>query len=47
MDAVMGVASECQRYGGTLGILWHNNQLLTARHKRWYAQMVSAVAAGR
>jgi hypothetical protein len=43
MDAVMGVATECRRYGGTLGILWHNNQLLTARHKRWYAGMVSAV----
>jgi hypothetical protein len=43
MDAVMGVATECRRYGGTLGILWHNNQLLTARHKRWYARMVSAV----
>jgi hypothetical protein len=44
MDAVVGVATECRRYGGTLGILWHNNQLLTARDKRWYAQMVSTVA---
>jgi hypothetical protein len=44
MDAVVGVATECRRYGGTLGILWHNNQPLTARDKRWYAQMVRTVA---
>jgi hypothetical protein len=44
MDAVVRVGTECRRYGGTLGILWHNNQLLTARDKRWYAQMVSTVA---
>jgi hypothetical protein len=47
IDAVLAVATACRRYGGTLGILWHNSQLLTARHKRWYAQMVSAVTAGR
>jgi hypothetical protein len=44
MDAVMGVATECRRYRGTLGVLWHNNQPLTTRQKRRYAQMVSAAA---
>ena len=31
--AVIDVAAECRRYGGCLGILWHNNTLLrtTAR----------------
>jgi uncharacterized protein DUF7033 len=43
-DAVVAVASECRRYGGTLGILWHNSQLLTARHKRFYERIVGRVA---
>jgi uncharacterized protein DUF7033 len=42
--AVLQVAAECRRYGGSLGILWHNNTLLrSAREKRWYAALVAAV----
>jgi hypothetical protein len=47
MDAVLAVADECRRFSGTLGILWHNDEVLrTEREKRWYASLVAAVAAG-
>ena len=43
--AVLDIAEQCRRYRGSLGILWHNNTLLrTAREKRWYAELVAAVA---
>ena len=43
---VMDIASTCRRYGGTLGILWHNSGLLrTDREKRWYASLIAAVMA--
>lgn len=43
---VTDIASTCRRYGGTLGILWHNNGLLrTDREKRWYASLIAAVCA--
>jgi hypothetical protein len=42
---VLRIAAQCRRYGGALGILWHNNTLLrSAREKRWYASLVEAVA---
>jgi hypothetical protein len=41
----MAVAGECRRFGGTLGILWHNDEVLrSARDKRWYASLVEALA---
>jgi hypothetical protein len=43
-EAIMALARECRRYGGILSLLWHNNVLLTARSKRWYAELVQAVA---
>ena len=44
--AVMDVAAQCRRYGGELGILWHNNTLLRSnREQRWYAAMVDAACA--
>jgi hypothetical protein len=46
-DAVLAVAGECRRYRGTLGVLWHNDEVLrTSRQKRWYARMVAALTAG-
>jgi hypothetical protein len=43
---VMDIAAECRRYGGCLGILWHNNTLLrTHREKRWYEELVAAVTS--
>jgi hypothetical protein len=43
--SVMAVAGECRRFGGTLGILWHNDEVLrTARDKRWYASLVESLA---
>jgi uncharacterized protein DUF7033 len=43
-DAVLDIASECRRYGGRLGLLWHNNTLLrTAREQRWYEDLIAAV----
>ncbi len=45
-DAVMDIASTCRRYGGSLGILWHNSGLLRTEHeKRWYASLVAALSA--
>jgi hypothetical protein len=43
-EAVIALAAECRRYGGTLALLWHNSSLPTARQKRWYEAMVSAVS---
>jgi hypothetical protein len=44
--AVLRIARECRRYGGTLGILWHNDEVLrTARQKRWYESLIATVAA--
>jgi hypothetical protein len=44
--AALRVARECRRYGGTLGILWHNDEVLrTAREKRWYESLIAAVTA--
>jgi hypothetical protein len=46
--AVMDVAAQCRRYGGSLGILWHNNTLLrSAREQRWYASLIEAACAPR
>ncbi|GAA1255321.1 polysaccharide deacetylase family protein [Pseudonocardia aurantiaca] len=46
MDAVLAVARECRRFQGTLGVLWHNDEVLrTGREKRWYADLVAAVTA--
>jgi hypothetical protein len=43
-DVVMDVAGWCRRYGGCLGILWHNSTLLrSGREQRWYASLVEAV----
>lgn len=47
-DAALGaslrIARECRRFQGTLGILWHNDEVLrTAREKRWYESLVSSV----
>jgi hypothetical protein len=42
--AVLDIAAECRRYGGSLGLLWHNNTLLrTAREQDWYAELIAAV----
>jgi len=45
--AVVELARECRRFGGILSLLWHNNVLLTARQKRWYERLVSAVGEAR
>jgi hypothetical protein len=46
-DAVLAIADECRRFSGTLGVLWHNDEVLrTTQEKRWYASLVAAVAAG-
>jgi hypothetical protein len=45
-DAVLDIAAQCRRHQGRLGILWHNNTLLrSAREKRWYAELIAAVAS--
>lgn len=42
--AVLDVAAQCRRYGGCLGILWHNNTYLrSSREHRWYEELVAAV----
>ena len=46
--AVMDIAAQCRRYGGCLGILWHNNTLLrSAAEQRWYAALIEAACAPR
>jgi hypothetical protein len=42
----MDIAGQCRRYRGSLGLLWHNNELLrTVREQRWYESLVNAVCA--
>jgi Family of unknown function (DUF7033) len=41
---VLQLASECRRFGGALGLLWHNSELATDRQKRWYESLVAAVS---
>jgi uncharacterized protein DUF7033 len=43
-QAVLEVARECRRAGGTLTLLWHNSTLPTARQRRWYAGLTAALA---
>jgi Family of unknown function (DUF7033) len=44
-ERVVLLAAQCRRYGGTFSLLWHNSALQTARQKRWYEQLVAAIAA--
>jgi hypothetical protein len=44
--ATLDLARQCLRFSGTLGILWHNDEVLrTTRQQRWYAETVAALAA--
>jgi hypothetical protein len=44
-ETILDVARQCRRFGGTLGVLWHNDEVLrTARQRRWYAETVAAIA---
>lgn len=43
--AAVDIARECRRFGGTFGLLWHNDSVLrSAAEKRWYRELVEAVA---
>jgi hypothetical protein len=42
--SVLDIARECRRTGGTLTLLWHNSTLPTAGQRRWYAELIAAVA---
>lgn len=44
-ERALAVAAECRRHCGTLSLLWHNDVLMTSRRRRWYAELVGAVAA--
>ena len=44
LAAVLDIAGQCRRYGGCLGILWHNNTFLRSRReRRFYEELVAAV----
>ncbi|MGE0300796.1 MAG: polysaccharide deacetylase family protein [Pseudonocardia sp.] len=44
-ETILDVARQCRRFGGTLGLLWHNDEVLrTAHQRRWYAETVAAIA---
>lgn len=44
-DTIVDLARQCRRFGGTLGLLWHNDEVLrTARQRRWYTETVAAIA---
>jgi hypothetical protein len=46
LRAATGIADQCRRFRGSLGVLWHNDSLLrTAREKRWYTELISAVTS--
>jgi len=43
-QAVLEVARECRRAGGTLTLLWHNSTLPRAAQRRWYEELTAALA---
>ena len=43
-EHALAVADECRRHHGTLSLLFHNDVLMTSRRRRWYEQLVAAVA---
>ena len=43
-EQALAVAGECRRHHGTLSLLWHNDVLMTSRRRRWYEELVAAVA---
>ena len=43
-EQALAVAGECRRHRGTLSLLWHNDVLMTSRRRRWYEELVAAVA---
>ena len=45
LERVLPLVGQCRRHGGTFSVLWHNSVLPTARDKRWYEQLVGAIAA--
>jgi hypothetical protein len=44
LEQILPLVDQCRRHGGTFSVLWHNNSLQTARDKRWYEQLVGAIA---
>jgi hypothetical protein len=42
---VVDVERQCRRYAGTLTLLWHNSSLATARERRWYEELIHALAS--
>jgi hypothetical protein len=44
LEQVLALVRQCRRHGGTFSLLWHNNTVQAARQKRWYEQLVGAVA---
>jgi hypothetical protein len=45
LEQVLALVEQCRRHRGTFSLLWHNTAPLTARDKRWYEQLVAAIAA--
>jgi hypothetical protein len=44
--AVLEIARACRRFSGTLGMLWHNDEVLrTASQQRWYMSLVASVTS--
>jgi hypothetical protein len=44
--AVTDIARQCRRFSGSLGVLWHNDEVLrTRRQQRWYAALVESVTS--
>lgn len=41
---VLELASECRRYDGDFVLLWHNDTLLTAHARRYYANLIRNIA---
>lgn len=45
LGAAVEVAAQCRRHGGVFSLLWHNSIMPSARQKRAYERLVSAVTA--
>ena len=44
LDRLLDLKDACQRFGGELVLLWHNTELITARQRRLYSEVLAALA---
>jgi hypothetical protein len=42
-DRIVRLAAICRKFAGTFNLLWHNNRLVEAAERRFYASVLEAI----